>query len=1087
MRERNHIMQGTLTAAVATLMLAAAAGATDRYVPGEYSTIQTAVDAASPGDTIHVAAGTYAEAVIINKALTIQGAGCAGTTIDATGQTSDIAVNISSPGGDVMFDGFAIRTKGVPYPDMTFGMNVVSTTPGSTITVTNSAIEGTGDPLNYECGVYVHGTSAAFVFQHNLVTAGGGNPILIEKNPGPTDVSYNTLDAGSYGMSCFYMTYGNTWVTSLQRFSYNTFDLGSGEAYDADHAVHGISITGALWNSYGPGGYSNVEIKGNRFYNGHSFSRGIGLYNDAGIDADGLIQNVVIQDNVIEGITPPPASSLGIRLAGNVTNITVENNLIGQLAKGIIGQEGYYGSHYPGSVTAHANSIVGNGAGVDWASAAEQLHATGNWWGDATGPLDETGTIEAPPCSDPASTKNADGLGNSASENVDYCPWLNAPAIITLTPDNTCYEVGDNVVVDIVLSDATTEIVGGQFWLEYDETKLSYAPGPLNPVGVSPWAVLIYQLHSPPTIFLSVGMLGGGVGDYSGTMARLTFTAAAEICDTAALVHFKNPDGDPPTRLSDRVDTAVYPAKVDLAGITIDSTPPTATQGAIAPCYATAGEADAAALAATTALADNCGPVGVTKAVYTGAGDCDTSIVIRVSDSCGNHTDYTYNTLVDDTPPSATQGTIAACYASAGDADAAALAATTALDDNCGPAGVTKAVYTGAGDCDTSIVIRVSDPCGNHTDYTYNTRVDGTPPVVICPGNISKSADAGLCTAVVTWAAATALDNCDGDVSGTVLYDIDLDDNGSIDDTQAGTTYTFPTGTHKVVARATDTCGNTGTCFFLVTVGNLNELMVNLELRGTTNGPFDRCITFELDPGAVTVKQVVTFVANGGGSRADDVPVQVPITCPGFTGFTCIRARDDLHTLWAAQTAAEGFGIVGTQYAADFTDDRGPDNRLVLGNLNGDQWIDVLDFSIYVVRFGQTFPVNLTCSYTGRHPDFDGSGLVDSSDFSVIQAYFLFADDTGCASPFTGTEPVTRIAVSDLARYDLRDLAPADLNHDGWIDAADIAAFAAGVMPDPGPVDVGEPEIISPGSGIRVSRPQPAADPPAGRQKVMRR
>src|SRR5207249_757537 len=131
---------------------------------------------------------------------------------------------------------------------------------------------------------------------------------------------------------------------------------------------------------------------------------------------------------------------------------------------------------------------------------------------------------------------------------------------------------------------------------------------------------------------------------------------------------------------------------------------------------------------ATTGLTDNCGATGVTKAVQTGAGTCDTTIVIRVQDSCGNYTDYTYNTRVDGGKPTATKGTINTCYPDAASANAAALDATTGLTDNCGGTGVTKSVQTGAGTCDTTIVIRVQDSCGNYTDYTYNTRVDGSKP-----------------------------------------------------------------------------------------------------------------------------------------------------------------------------------------------------------------------------------------------------------------------------------------------------------------------------------------------------------------------
>jgi len=64
-----------------------------------------------------------------------------------------------------------------------------------------------------------------------------------------------------------------------------------------------------------------------------------------------------------------------------------------------------------------------------------------NWWADVSGPNDPNGTNETDGtnCYDVATIKNADGLGDAVSENVDYCPWLLAP----ISPSDIPCPAGD--------------------------------------------------------------------------------------------------------------------------------------------------------------------------------------------------------------------------------------------------------------------------------------------------------------------------------------------------------------------------------------------------------------------------------------------------------------------------------------------------------------------------------------------------------------------------------------------------------------------------------------------------------------------
>ena len=100
--------------------------ATTIYVPGDYPTIQEAIDAASDDDTIIVAAGLYEESIIIDKSLTLKGAQAgvdartrsgAETIIEPDGE---IGISIlTAAGGVVVIDGLTVQNAvhGIATPE----------------------------------------------------------------------------------------------------------------------------------------------------------------------------------------------------------------------------------------------------------------------------------------------------------------------------------------------------------------------------------------------------------------------------------------------------------------------------------------------------------------------------------------------------------------------------------------------------------------------------------------------------------------------------------------------------------------------------------------------------------------------------------------------------------------------------------------------------------------------------------------------------------------------------------------------------------------------------------------------------------
>ncbi|MFM8731140.1 MAG: hypothetical protein ACKOGJ_01250, partial [Phycisphaerales bacterium] len=293
--------------------------------------------------------------------------------------------------------------------------------------------------------------------------------------------------------------------------------------------------------------------------------------------------------------------------------------------------------------------------------------------------------------------------------------------------------------------------------------------------------------------------------------------------------------------------------------------------------------------------------------------------------------------------------------------------------------------------------------------------IDSSGPVFQgVPASQTIPADAGgTCRGTLALATPTASDPCTATVPVTFTR------------SDGATTLNapWPCGSTTVTWRATDGCGRTSTATTTVTVTqtNLVQLAVSYEpIAGVAYAPsMTRCIDLRMGSGA-TVSQVLTFV-NGSATATCEVP---------FGTYSCATVDDRLHSLVSRTNVT----VQGTRWRVDAI---GGD-ALRNGDLDNDNLVNVVDWSIYVVREGMSMPVNTNCTTTGFHPDFNGSGTVTSADGQFITTNFLFNGDSPCGTAGSTQPPLMRIPIDELAAIMGPDAALADLNGDGMVDVQDI-------------------------------------------------
>ena len=407
----------------------------ENYYVGPGMAIQAAINAATPGDVINVAAGTYNETVTINKGVSVLGAGAANTIIDPVSSTATYVVRINTTSGNVKLDGFTIRnstTEEVGTTKVALG----SGSTGAMVEISNNIIIGgydsaTGVYTDFGFSFWSSNCASNLFFHHNDISNCYDNPVGLERHRGTSEISYNTITDCAPFPAIWFMTEKSGSeapemyeITAKQYIHHNTITTGTGIGMAAPYGGH--------YNQYLGGKYTDVEISYNNISNLSATGRGIQLEADGD---NGGFYNPVIAYNTITGASGLPSTSArGIRILGNVFNADISNNTISDVYRGIWqsyswGQPGIPG---PSGNTANNNSITNCVIGVEnqYATTAAVLDATKTWWGDASGPLDDD-SINPDPDPD-----NPNGLGVKVSGYVLYDPWYLDAAMTRLSNQN---------------------------------------------------------------------------------------------------------------------------------------------------------------------------------------------------------------------------------------------------------------------------------------------------------------------------------------------------------------------------------------------------------------------------------------------------------------------------------------------------------------------------------------------------------------------------------------------------------------------------------------------------------------------------
>lgn len=413
------------------------------------ATIQAGLDGVSAGGEVRVAAGTYAENLVISTPLTLRGAGQSSTVVIPAVSDPNCG---GAGGGSICPGGSNVILVAADDVHIT-GLTVDGDNPALT-----SAYDVGGANLDARNGIITDHTAGTWnnlevdhvtvknIYLRGIYTSSGGtfnvhdNTVTNVRAEYASIAIFNWIGGGTIAnntVSWANDAISSNWSATGITFRDNTIThSGSGVHTDNSSGADVItnnSVSDCMADGYGIWTfvqYTAATVSNNTI---SGCSIGLGAFGGA---FSGPTVTTLFTGNSVTGDSSPGSIGAWVQTAtfgyGNTSvAASFTGNTISGFESGVYvddSDDPYANGDTSGplaTVTLYRNAIAGNGAGLSNSGVATAT-ATCNWWGAVSGP-----------------SGSGLGLGDSVSANVTYSPWLlkatplaTAPCGVPVVPAN---------------------------------------------------------------------------------------------------------------------------------------------------------------------------------------------------------------------------------------------------------------------------------------------------------------------------------------------------------------------------------------------------------------------------------------------------------------------------------------------------------------------------------------------------------------------------------------------------------------------------------------------------------------------------